>query len=344
MVSEVNDINSLSPDGSGRFIITGNILDQLYKDNKKNVKMLDVGGGSPYISSMLNSLNSKYELTSLDLIPKPIGYTGNYVQSDATDMPFKADEFDVVISTDVLEHVPDDKKKAFVSECIRVAKDYVIIAAPFNTEGVDDVERATNDFNRHLFNEGQVWLEEHFDNKKPELNPTLDFIKKLGFKTEVIGSNNIFSWLFTTHTNLIEAKLGLGVDAIIKNNKIFNQNLLSSSDMLAPYYRHFIIISKSKEINIIGLREGEKVIDNSSAINYAHEIMTIISDRIEDVKLKSEESEKRYIDEIKKLNSQISDLKNELNEKDAVIESCSNYIKIRNSKPLSFVGRKKKDK
>lgn len=344
MVNKVNNVNDLSPDGSGRFIITGNILDQLYNNRSKAVKILDVGGGSPFISNILNGLSSQYELTSLDLIPKPSGYNGTYVQSDATNMPFKANEFEVVISTDVLEHVPDDKKKSFISECVRVANDYVIIAAPFNTESVDAVEHATNDFNKYLFKEDQPWLEEHFTNKKPELDSTIDFINKLGYKTQVIGSNNIFCWLLTTHVNLIEAKLGLGSDGIKDNNQIFNESLISSSDMLPPYYRHFIIIFKSKNNNISGLSEGDRKVDNTSAIKYVHEIMTIISNRIDSIKVESMENDKKYLSEVEKLNSQIDILKNELSEKEAIIESCRPYIRIKESKILSFMSSKNKDK
>lgn len=344
MVNKVNSVNDLSPDGSGRFIITGRILDQLYNNGSKTVKILDVGGGSSYISSTLGSLTSQYELTSLDLIPRPSGYIGTYVQSDATNMPFKDNEFEVVISTDVLEHIPDDKKKSFITECIRVANDYVIIAAPFNTEGVDMVEHTTNDFNKKLFKEGQSWLEDHFINKKPELDFTIDFIKKLGYETEVIGSNNIFSWLLTTHVNLIEAKLGLGVDSIKKSNQIFNESLISSSDMLPPYYRHFIVIFKFKSQKLAGLSEGSRKVDNTSTIKYVHEIMTIISNRIDSIKSISMKNDKKHLTELDKLNLQIDNLKNELSEKEAIIESCRPYIKIKESKLLSFIKPKTKDK
>jgi len=330
MVNKINNnISKLSPDGSGRFIITGDILNKLYNSRNKVVKILDVGGGSSYISSMLMDLKSQYELTSLDLIPKPINYRGTYIQADATKMPLKDNEFEVVISTDVLEHIPDNKKCSFISECIRVSSEYIIIAAPFNTDGVDSAEHATNDFNKYLFKEGQSWLEEHFSNKKPELDSVLSFIKKLGYETKVVGSNNIYSWLLTTHANLLEAKLGLGIDKIYSNNRILNEDLLSSGDMLPPYYRQFIVIFKSKKKDSLELGYGDKKINHSIMTKYIHEIMTIIADRIENLKDDSIKNDRKYKKEISELRLQVEKLKDELSDKEAVIDSCKRYLKLR---------------
>lgn len=59
------------------------------------------------------------------------------VQGDAVDMPFDDASFDLVLSTDVLEHVPDESHGQVWSEIFRVARRHVMVAVPFREELLD---------------------------------------------------------------------------------------------------------------------------------------------------------------------------------------------------------------
>ena len=50
--------------------------------------------------------------------------------ASAAQLPLKDNEFDVVIASDVLEHVPPNQRKAVIGETLRVARRFVIFGFP----------------------------------------------------------------------------------------------------------------------------------------------------------------------------------------------------------------------
>lgn len=327
MVREVNSPKILSPDGSSRFLIMLQLIKILTGTSKKPLHMLDIGGGSPYMTHVLEELSAPYDLTTLDILPKPKGIVGKYIQGDATNMVFKDESYDVVVSTDVLEHIPHEKKEAFIEEAIRVTKDYLIIAAPFNTDNVEKAERLTNDFNIKLFGEGQSWLEEHFKNKKPELDQIKRTIESHKLDYEVIGTNNLYNWVLATHTNLIEAKYGLGKQKLIENNKRFNETILKSGDMKAPFYRHFVVVFKKEltakqRVRIASLINQK--IDDGSNLEYIHSIAEITAGRLAELQKTTTITNRKLFE----ANQTIAALRDELSTKNAIIESCRSYLRF----------------
>jgi hypothetical protein len=317
----------LSPDGSGRFFMMARLLEIFHTGDKNTISLLDVGGSSSFMTSQLKESPFPYLLTAIDILPRPRGFQGTYVQGDATNMEFGDKTFNTVITTDVLEHIPISKKADFVKECIRVAKDYVVIAAPFNTEGVDVAEHATNEFNIKLFNEGQVWLEEHFENTKPELSEVLETAKKMNCETQVIGTNNLYTWLLSTHINLVGAKLGLDDQGHTKSNMLLNEHLLTSGDMTPPYYRHFVVIFKNKptkavreKLNILALPD----IDHTPSINYFHELMDLVASRMIETRTELNKMNEKLRDG----QAQIESLERMNEEKQAIIKRCAPYLKV----------------
>lgn len=87
----------------------------------KNDKVLDVGCGKGYLVRRLR-LN-KIDAVGTDtsefagtLIP------GFFTQADSKHLPFKKKEFDLVISTDVFEHIPEEDVVEVYKEMKRVGK------------------------------------------------------------------------------------------------------------------------------------------------------------------------------------------------------------------------------
>ena len=52
------------------------------------------------------------------------------IGADAGALPFKAESMDLVVSLDTLEHIPEGKRKAMVSELLRVARKKVFLGCP----------------------------------------------------------------------------------------------------------------------------------------------------------------------------------------------------------------------
>ena len=108
------------------------LLHELIKRLKGN-SLLDVGCGTALSLSIFKAVKPELEVRGLEPSSEasPIwAMRGIDVKvGDATDMPFKKDEFDTVISSHVIEHILNDSLA--VSEIIRVAKMRAIIVVPF---------------------------------------------------------------------------------------------------------------------------------------------------------------------------------------------------------------------
>lgn len=341
MVKQIASVSELSPDGSGRFLMMSSLLEALYGEGDRKITILDIGGSSLFMSEQLANLSPRYDLTAIDILPRPDKFQGTYIQGDATKMEFDDNAFDVVIGTDVLEHIPIEKKEALVRESIRVAKSFVILAAPFNTPGVEEVEKTTNDFNKILFGEGQPWLEEHFKYKKPELDLVHKVVKDLKHESIIIGTNNLYSWLFSTHLNLLEAKLGLGQREHIKANRLLNQTLLQSGDMTAPFYRHFVVIFKqTPSKRVLGrvktlqmpIKEDQRAIPR-----YFHDLMKLVAGRIQRSDKAVIEAEKR----IGQLQAETAASSERIRELEAIIERCRPYLSLLEFHPRSLAKKLK---
>jgi len=106
---------------------------EILKDRlKRHITVLDMGCGDGSIVNWLYSRNIKAVGLDLTLIGvqrasnKAEIYYGDYYAGTAWDMPFKDKSFDISISTDFLEHIPEDKIDKVISEIDRVTKNKTI--------------------------------------------------------------------------------------------------------------------------------------------------------------------------------------------------------------------------
>ena len=327
-------VNQLSPDGYSRFYILTDIIKKTYTDKKISVQILDVGGGSEYMQQQLDTLNISYELTVLDILPKPANMKAKYIQGDATNMPFENNEYDIVISTDVLEHIPTKSKKKFVEECVRVSSDLFILAAPFNTPGVDEAEVVVNEFNIKLFGTPQNWLEEHLRLGKPNLSLVREVLNEKKIYYIDFGTQNITTWLLNTHLNLIDAKLGLSQKKHQKLNSFYNQNILSMNEFTGPTYRHFFIASKkslTQKKLTPNLYSGHTT-DHKIHSEYISEMFNLISQRI--AQISTLESKIRKADEkIKSIEYEAECMKDLIGKQSKEIQEAAPLLRIARSRP-----------
>lgn len=94
---------------------------------KKDNVVLDVGCGAGIFSAAMSKKAKEvygldYSKTNINAVKKRYKHIQNikFVKGDATKMPFKAGFFDVILATEIIEHIQDDNK--FVKECCRVLK------------------------------------------------------------------------------------------------------------------------------------------------------------------------------------------------------------------------------
>jgi SAM-dependent methyltransferase len=98
----------------------------LIPDNVKTV--LDAGCGDGRI---LNLLSEKYALTGCDLSFKALKFLQfPGIQSSLDYLPFKNKSFDLIICSEVLEHLPEKVLYGTIHEFQRVSAKYILISVP----------------------------------------------------------------------------------------------------------------------------------------------------------------------------------------------------------------------
>lgn len=81
---------------------------------------------------MTRLLRSKFDLTSIDL-PGREFIAGNLrlAYADIARLPFKDRSFDVIVCTEVIEHLPSDVLLRGVAEMRRVARNHIVLSVPY---------------------------------------------------------------------------------------------------------------------------------------------------------------------------------------------------------------------
>ena len=97
-------------------------------------KILDAGCGEGFISNLIFRNCKDVEITGLEYteealqIAREMNPLATFVQGDIAKMPFASRSFDIVLCTEVLEHLADPL--AALAELLRVAKGALIITVP----------------------------------------------------------------------------------------------------------------------------------------------------------------------------------------------------------------------
>ena len=96
--------------------------------------ILDVGCGNGLITNMLSQ---KYEVTAVDRSQNALKFVKcNKLQSSADNIPLPDNYADMVFSSELLEHLPEDVLKGTVAEIKRLSRKYIFITVP-NEENPD---------------------------------------------------------------------------------------------------------------------------------------------------------------------------------------------------------------
>lgn len=344
--SNTQNVSDLSPDGSTKFFILADLLQQLYQKDRL-VRILDVGGGSRYFQQQLKTSGLTYELTVIDIIPKPDDIKVPYIQADVTDNDLADNGFDVVLGTDVLEHVPQSGKRKFVEECLRIAKDVFIIAGPFMTNGVDTAERRVNDLNKALFGSGQDWLEEHLELGKPQLTMVHEVAEQHGASYQEFGSQNLVTWLLNTHTNLVDAKLGLDAEEHNKLNRFYNQNFMAMNEFQAPGYRQFVIVYKDqKKQSLINIDKYlSSPVDGDKVAEYTSRLVRLYADRVMEA-IKQQANLQHQYDELAAHAQRLDELRvtheKVIGEQAATLQKLRPLLRLARSKPVRALRKLRK--
>ncbi len=248
---------SIPFDQYGRYFFISKIIDSNRKSSKP-LKILDVGG----YEGRLREFLPKDDITILDVFDVK---EDGYVKGSGLDIKFPSNTFDVVTSADTLEHIPKGKREIFLSECYRVSKDFMVLAAPFETGKTAEAEDYVNNIYKLLSGHSYIWLKEHKEYGLPEPELIDSWAKKNKLQYSVLQNNNIEEWIAQITQFFV-----LDNFPSIKGNRYFQRESvkynLTSNQFLAdsPSYRLVYAFSKRS----LRVPELPKSISPNSSANF----------------------------------------------------------------------------
>ncbi|MEJ2633718.1 MAG: class I SAM-dependent methyltransferase [Calditrichia bacterium] len=92
--------------------------------------ILDVGCGNGILS---NAFPERYQITGIDYSLEALRFVlGKKIQGSSDQMPVKNQSFDMIFSSELLEHLPTELLHRTIREFQRIAKRYIFITIPNN--------------------------------------------------------------------------------------------------------------------------------------------------------------------------------------------------------------------
>lgn len=274
-------ITKESFDYVGRYQIIAEIITQYFKGTQAK-SMLDVGG----LGSLLDQLLD-IPLTIIDE-EAPVN-DKKEKKGDGARLDVPDGSYDVVVTSDTLEHIDTGDRKNFVSELVRTSNDLVILCAPFADNGAEKAEAKLQQLYTSLTGKPHRWLKEHADYGLPKIAEIRAYFQEAKMAPVVFGHSSVERWRKLMTVNLTSNEMGqFDVhQKLQKINKYYNQNILFN-DFTDEGYRIFFVGSKKRELAI-------KTILNSSERAQNEEFFGLLDDFYENVLVEAE-----YIPKIRK--------------------------------------------
>ena len=160
-----------------------------------SASILDAGCGEYGLAAFMPRSN----ITGVDVLPpERVDPRLNYKYGSITELPFENGAFDIAVSIDVLEHLPEDVRAAAVGELVRVARKAIIIAFPSGPAAREMDET----FAHELKASSQPlpdWLEEHLAQLYPDTENIIAAVEKAAAKD---GRNTAISVSYSEHLSV----------------------------------------------------------------------------------------------------------------------------------------------
>ncbi|GLI09879.1 hypothetical protein YDYSG_59120 [Paenibacillus tyrfis] len=326
-----------------RYRLTSDIINKV-RGKDQRLTILEVGANE---HKNLEFFLTDDKITYLDInVPDHLKEDKSYIQGDATEMPFSDGAYDFVVALDVFEHIPVQLRQKFLDELHRVGKYGFVLAAPFDTQGVRDAELRANSFFKTIYGMNYEWLEEHINNTLPQLENTLKYLRLKENTIYHFSHGSLAIWERMTKVHFFAAGKNVLYDYRFMLDDFYNDKLFQC-DYGELCYRQFIVsLRESEAVGLIKYNyPNSNPFDEKDLMLFdqleesfyrlaSAELRSEVSTLYEQIRIKDSQLLSNFehvqkisgilqtkLEQIAELNNSINNLKNQINEQSAVIES-----------------------
>jgi GT2 family glycosyltransferase len=222
-----------------------NIIRQIIEvlNTKPRFQILEVGAAF----SPLRRLTENHSLVLLD---EQFSGTGVDVGASGSHLPFANQSFDIVISTDVLEHIKNDERPSFLNELCRVTSQTLILGFPQDIPESNFVDRSFLEYIRARTNQESEYLNEHLKFGLPNPAEVRKLLEPQMAEILEFENSNTSSWLFLQNANFTASNIPELKKAADALNDIFNRQLNDFSHTPQCYRKFFVCFKKPIEQSV----------------------------------------------------------------------------------------------
>lgn len=235
---------------------TISVIAEKIKANEKieKLKILEVGANAQ--KNLGKFLKDEIFYTDISM-PEGFENDENFFVADATNLvEVKDNEYDIVVASDVFEHIPSDLREKFLTELYRVSKYAVVFCFPFFTEYTSEVEQRANRYYQTLYGEDYIWLYEHIANGLPDKKEINQFLKgqKIQYVNFEHGDIDLWEQLMKVHFEAVGIPESISYREEI--DKFYNRYVYENDQSELNYRVFYILFKGEKEAFYQNLAES----------------------------------------------------------------------------------------
>lgn len=175
----------------------------------------------------------------------------DFVQADASALPFADARFDVVVALDVVEHMPVHLRAKAAEEMARVAARLVVIACPLDQPWVHAAEHDANSVWRNYFGEDYPWLEEHKEFGLVAGDEIEQALLKSGRIVLRFGQGDTAVWSGLMRAHFVKEAVSEMRPLVASADRLYNHSVFSGDRSEQSYREYFIAVRDEGDLERI---------------------------------------------------------------------------------------------
>lgn len=244
VAASADDLLALPFDQYQRYRLIADVIERLVPPEAGAI--LDVGGWPGTLQRFL----PQRRIVVADLQ----GRMPRMVRASGAALPFPDGQFAAVVSSDTFEHIPPARREQFLGELGRVARDTVVLGAPFDSPQTHAAEAVLREVIRAKYPTSYGFIEEHHEYGLPDLTVTRRGLAAQGFAEVALPNGYLRHWL-PMLALYFALQWRSPVEAIFQRLNTYYNLTYYPDDNREPSYRYTIVATRSDPARLAELRE-----------------------------------------------------------------------------------------